>query len=102
MPVIGLGILCLEYKGSKFLHTDHVDRLHIIFPGGDLIEDIVGEDLIVFNHTSNLKFLDSIGNLKDLRLFVPDKAIDFQGKDLLGKAVKVKSCLVDLHFKDYD
>ena len=97
-----LVILCLEYKGSEFLHADHVDGLHIIFPGGDLVEDIVGQDLIVFDHAAHLQLLHAIGHFQDLGLIVPDKAVDLKGEDLLGKAVEVESCLVDLHVKDYD
>lgn len=76
--------------------------MHIIFPSSDLIEDVVSEDLIVFNNTSNLKFLHSVGDFEDLGLLVPDQTVDFQSVDLIGERDKIETSLVDLHLEDND
>jgi hypothetical protein len=49
-----------------------------------------------------LKLLDSVGDLKNLWLFVPDKPLDLKGQYLFNERGKIKSLLVDLYVKDYN
>jgi hypothetical protein len=58
--------------------------LDIIFPGKDLVEDIVSKDLVVFDDTTHLKLLDSKCNIDLLGLVVPCETVYFNLKDLLG------------------
>jgi len=55
--------------GSEFLETDDVNWLHIILPWKNLVEDIIGVDLIIFDDTSDLKFFD-LADDRDLFGFV--------------------------------
>ena len=75
--------------------------MDIIIPGGDLVEDIVSGNLIVFNHTSDLEFLDLSDNGDLFRVLVPNET--FQNNfffDFLPKTIKIKSFFVDLNIED--
>lgn len=85
------------------MEADDVNGLDIIFPGGNLIEDVVSVDLGILNNASNLKFEDLSYNWDLLGLVAPDETF----KDdlllyLLPKTVKVELFLIDLNIKDYD
>ena len=88
---------------SQFLEADDVDGLDIIFPGGNLIEDIVSVDLGIFNDASALELKDLSNNWDLLGLVVPDEAF----KDdlllyFLPKTVKIEFFFVDLNIEDDD
>jgi hypothetical protein len=88
---------------SQFLHGDHIDRLDVVLPGEDLIEDVVGEHLVVLDDTPELQLFDSEGHRQLLGLVVPGQTINLQGQNALGKLVQVGHLLVvDLHIEDHD
>lgn len=87
---------------SELLHADHVDRLDVVLPGGDLVEDIVSEHLVVLDHAAHLQLLHSIGNVQNLWLLVPDQSLDFQSQDFLDEALEVETRLVHLHVEHQD
>ena len=95
------GFICREL--SQFLEGDDVDGLDIIFPSGDLIEDVIGVDLVIFNDTSHLELEDVSDHGDFLGLVVPDKTVedDFL-LDLFPKAVEVETLFVDLDVEDDD
>ena len=66
------------------MHRDHIDRLDVIFPSKDLVKDIVSGDLVVFNHTSELEFLNAESNIKFLGLIVPSKTLNLKSKNSCG------------------
>ena len=63
--------------------------MDIIFPFQNFIEDIVSENLVVFNHTTHLKFLDSECDVKFFGLVVPCETFDLQSEDSFGQFVKI-------------
>lgn len=88
---------------SEFLETDDIDGLDVVFPGGDLVEDIVGGDFIVFDHTSALQFVDVSDDGDLLGGGVPDETLnDNLSFDFLPKSVKVESFLVNFDVKNND
>ena len=85
------------------MEADDVDGLDIIFPGGDLIEDVVSVDLGILNNTTDLELEDLSDNWNLLGLIAPDEAFE---NDLLlylfPKTVKIELFLVDLNIEDDD
>lgn len=47
---------------SDLLHGGDIDTLNIVFPGKDLIEDVVGEDFIIFNDHAHDDLFGTEGN----------------------------------------
>lgn len=64
------GFICLEL--SQFLEGDDIDGLDIIFPSGDLIEDVISVDLGIFNDASDLELEDLSDDGDLLGFVVPD------------------------------
>lgn len=81
------------------MHADHVDGLHF-FPGFDWLEDVVSQNLSVFNHTTHLEFLNSVGNVDFLWFVVPDQTVDLSFQDLFGQSVKISFGIFNLNVKD--
>ena len=84
---------------SQFLHADHIDWLDIL-PFGNWVEDIVGEDFIVFNDTSELKFLNSISNIELFDILTPDKAYHFSFEDSFSQSIEISVFFIDFNFED--
>lgn len=95
------GFICLEL--SQFLEGDDIDGLDIIFPSGDLIEDVISVDLGIFNDASDLELEDLSDDGDLLGFVVPDETIedDFL-LDLFPKAVEIEVLFVDLDIEDDD
>jgi hypothetical protein len=58
---------------SQFLETNDVDGLNVVFPGGNLIKDVVGVDLGILNNASDLELEDFSYNWDLLGLIAPDE-----------------------------
>jgi hypothetical protein len=76
--------------------------LNDIFPGSDLIEDVVSEDLVVLDDTSDLEFLDAVGHFQLLHFLAPGEPVDYQRQDILGEGVQIGLSVVDLHVEHED
>ena len=88
---------------SDFLEADNIDGLHIVFPGGDLVEDVVGGYLVVLDDTAHLQFEYFSDDWDLLGVGVPHQTVHLHLiLDLLPKAVQVEFLLVDLHVEDHD
>lgn len=72
------------------------------FPGFDGFEDVVGKDLIVFNDTSELEFLDSVSDVNLLDFLAPDQTFHWSFEDLLGQSVKIGFGIFNLNVEDND
>ena len=59
--------------------------MHVVFPGKDLVEDVVGQHLVVLDHAPHLQLLNAVGNVEDLRFLVPDEPVDAEGQNFLGQ-----------------
>lgn len=79
---------------SQFLHGSHIDWLNIIFPSKNFIEYIVSKNLIIFNNTTHLQFLNTECNVKFFRLIVPNKTVNLESQNSLGKFIKICHFLV--------
>lgn len=94
--------MMMLYK-SQLLHRGHIDGLNVIFPSKDLVKDIVGGDLVVFDHTTHLQLLDAESNIDLLGLVVPSETVDLESQDSLGQLVEVGHLLVvDFHLENHD
>lgn len=85
------------------MEADDVDGLDVIFPGGNLVEDIIGVDLGILNNTSALEFEDLSYDWDLFGLVAPDEA--FKNNLLLylfPKAIQVEFLFVDLDVEDDD
>jgi hypothetical protein len=90
------------YK-SQLLHRGHIDGLDVIFPSKDPVKDIVGGDLVVFDHTTHLQLLDAESNIDLLGLVVPSETVDLESQDSLGQLVEVGHLLVvNFHLENHD
>jgi len=64
---------------SDLLHVKNINRLDLILPSENLIEDIVSHDLIIFNDHTDLDFLNAVSNGNELVSLVPNETIRVDG-----------------------
>jgi hypothetical protein len=73
---------------SDLLHVKNINRLDLILPSENLIEDIVSHDLIVFNDHTDLDFLNAVSDRNELVSLVPNETIGVDGgENFVGKSV---------------
>ena len=91
-------------RRSKLLHAGHVHRLHNVFPGRDLVKNVIGQHLVVLDNATDLDLSHSECHVQEFRLLVPDQTLDFELEDALGKGVQfsVVHHLVHLYLENND
>jgi hypothetical protein len=68
-----LGYIYLCAQRSHLLEGDGIDGLDDVFPGLDLLEDVVSVDLIILNDTADFEHIHAVGHWQNLNVLVPDQ-----------------------------
>jgi hypothetical protein len=85
------------------LEADDIDGLDIVFPGQDLVEDVVGGNLVVLDDAPYLELEDLADNGDLLGIGVPDETVQHNlFLDLLPKAIQVEFLVVDFHVEHHN
>ena len=61
---------------SQLLEADGISGLDEVFPGFDSFIDVINADLGIFNDTSDLQFVHTVGDWDNLWLVVPDQTFN--------------------------
>ena len=87
---------------SYLLEGGNIDGLDFVFPSKDLVEEIIGEDLVVFNGATHLDLLHAESDFDKLVFSSPHKTVHFDLEDSLGELVKILFLFEDFNIEDND
>ena len=74
---------------SEFVEGDDIDRLNIVFKGLNSLGNEIGWALSIFDGGTNLDLENTESNGFLLPLGLPEKTIDLDSEDLVGKSLQV-------------
>jgi len=85
------------------LETDDVNRLHVVFPSGNFVKDVISLYLVVLDHTTNLEFEHTADHGDLFGDFVPDQTLQYDFfLYFLPETVEIVVLLIHFHFEHHN